>query len=545
VEGLPEIPQTRTAQPTQEQEQEPLPLLPRPPQEHERARHGPAGARMWWAPLAPIVLALTLQWLLIARRSFDGLYGQDAFAYYDYAHELARSVRHLAAPGPFAFPIGYPALVAILSGLREAPPRIAQTVSSLAAAGVVALTFLLARDLLAEDLGPRRGSTARWTAVVAAFIVGASGQLWQWGTTIMADTAALFWATLAAWALVRYVRGQRLRWLSLASAGLALAFMTRWVYAVLALPFGLFCWWCTGRGRSPVRRTLPHVLVAGAVGLAVLSPQIFLSERNPDPLVRHEWLASWSPRNAIRRDFTTPDGIARYPLPVAAFYAKGAGSPRSFFPLLTPFLLLGLALIIKERRYQLLILLGGWSAAIYGFLIGIPYQNFRFILALLPPIAILAGFGLRRSWEWLSPRWRPLLLAALVAALAGGIWYSKGVLDEFVTRKDQDLAVARWVQAAVPPHSQILSFGITETLVHYTRLDVSDTFLLSPSDLDRLVSSGRPSYLLVPLDSIETQWVGRAPDVSYRRLRDQRGLESLGTQEGYTLFRVLGLGPRN
>lgn len=516
-------------------------------------------------------LALALYWGTILTRRFDGLYGQDAFAYYTYALRMWERVGALTLPPPFHWPVGYPALIAAGFLLTGFSPLAGQLVSSLAGAGVVLLTSLLAHELLVQERLP--AADARRAAVLAGLLAAACGQLWQWSITVMADTPALCWATLAAWALVRYPRGRRLRWLVLAAAALAWAMMTRWVYALLGVPFALY--WILALSRPPIRQadqeirrhgetetialspglpifrspdppvsasqpspTIAHLLAAALIGLVVLAPQIALSAAFPEPLLEHQWLVGWSPLNAVRSSFETVDGYAIYSLPVALFYAKAAASPRYLFPLFTPFLFLGLVVVARRRWWPAAALLIGWGAIIYGFLCGIPYQNFRFTLALLPPEAILTSIGLQQAWHWLAPRWRPLLLACLIAGLLGGLWYSGRVVDEFLDRKEADLAVVRWVAGQVPPDGQVLAFGITLTLQHYTPLDVHEIFFLAPADLQRLLANDRPTYLVVAVDDLERQWRGYAPERAYRWLRDGPGLAPLGIRSGYTLFRV-------
>ena len=47
---------------------------------------------------------------------FDGLYGQDSFAYVDYAlGPLTDSLRRLDLPPDFYWPLGYPLLVSLLA----------------------------------------------------------------------------------------------------------------------------------------------------------------------------------------------------------------------------------------------------------------------------------------------------------------------------------------------------------------------------------------------------------------------------------------------
>jgi 4-amino-4-deoxy-L-arabinose transferase-like glycosyltransferase len=487
----------------------------------------------WWI-VCPVGLALALHWGVILGRQFDGLYGQDAFAYYDYALQIWESVRHLRLPPPFYWPIGYPALIAAGFSLTGFSSLSGQIVNALAGAGIVVLTYALARDLLVQE--GLSAETGRWVGAVASLLAATSGQLWQWSITLMSDTAALCWATLAAWALVRYGGTWRLRWLLLAAFALAWAMMTRWIYALLLLPFSAYWMQAViGRQQPAVR----HLLLGSLVGLAVLAPQIVLSVAFPAPLLSHQWLVSWSPVNALRREFETVDGYATYPLPVALFYANATASPRYLFPLFTPLLFLGLGIVTWRQRWRVATLLLGWGVVTYGCLCGIPYQNFRFTLALLPVLMILTAIGLRQVWEWLMPRWRLLLLAYLLVGLVGGLWYNNQILADFIDRKEAELAVARWVENQMAADSRVLAFGLTLTLQHYTPLDVHELFDLSTEDLQSLLTDGRPTYLLVAVESLQRQWLGHSPERNYRWLRDGPGLVPLGTQAGYTLFRLV------
>jgi hypothetical protein len=283
---------------------------------------------------------------------------------------------------------------------------------------------------------------------------------------------------------------------------------------------------------------ISHILVAGLVGLAVLAPQLALTAANPASLVGHQWVVGWSPFNALRSEFETVDGRAVYRFPVALFYARPAISPDYLFPLFSPFFVLGLGVTIWRRWWFVVALLVGWGAVIYGFLSGIPYENYRFTLALLPVVVVLTAVGLQQCWNWLAARWRPLLLIYILAGLVCGVWYSSRNLGEFIGHKDADLSVARWVERQVPAGSRVLAFGITLTLQHYTPLEVYEFFLLDPQSLQNLLSDGRPTYLVVELDGLERQWVGHPPEQNYRWLLAGPGLKPIGMQAGYTLFRV-------
>ncbi|MBI3941987.1 MAG: phospholipid carrier-dependent glycosyltransferase, partial [Chloroflexi bacterium] len=461
------------------------------------------GFHRWWWLVAP-GLALLLYSVTIVTHHFDGLYGQDAFGYYQYTLQVWQSLRHLSLPPPYFWPMGYPALVAGVYTLTGSVSLAGQIASVLTGAGVVVLTGALARDLLIQQGIPKR--EAIWVGIVAALLAVACGQLWQWSIAMMSDSAGLFWATLSAWAMVRYGGTGRLRWLILASFALAWAIMTRWIYGLLIIPLACYGVWALMQLQkkqlaSPsafLRRQMIQVLLSAGIGIVLLMPQLRLTAVFPAPLLQHQWVVGWSPLNAVRREFTTPDGYAAYPLPVLLFYAKAAISPRFLFPLFTPFLLLGMGIVLWRRWWPVILLLGLWDAVIFIFLIGIPYQNFRFTLPLLPPIAILAALGLNQvwsradiwfqdhAWGWSVRYVRPLLMVYLLCGLLGGVWYSGRVVDDFIARKDADLAAVRWVEGQVrAEYSQhgatgaqakpkVLAFGLTLMLQHYSALNVEE-----------------------------------------------------------------------
>src|SRR5436309_1971301 len=61
----------------------------------------------WWAAAGAVGLALALQWAIIFGYRFDGLYGQDAFAYYDYGLQVWESARRFMLPPPLYWLVRY------------------------------------------------------------------------------------------------------------------------------------------------------------------------------------------------------------------------------------------------------------------------------------------------------------------------------------------------------------------------------------------------------------------------------------------------------
>jgi hypothetical protein len=205
---------------------------------------------------------------------------------------------------------------------------------------------------------------------------------------------------------------------------------------------------------------------------------------------------------------------------------------------MAPWIAVGVWVAARQWRLPNVILIAGWAAVVYAFHAGAPWQNFRFTLAYLPPLAILAATGL----VWFGRRFNPRLgiVVGLLAALGlasmaiGGVRLVQG----FVDRKDADLAMVQWVEAQTPPGARLLSFGPTLTFQHYSRLPTIEIFELEPPRLPQVLSTPDPTYALLDEANVADQWRGRAPDQVVQWLRDVPGLTRLGDFGSYSLFRV-------
>jgi 4-amino-4-deoxy-L-arabinose transferase-like glycosyltransferase len=536
------------------------------------------------------LLAVLPAALLALRGRFDGLYGQDAFAYYDYAvGPLRERLLGLRPPPPFYWPPGYPILVALASFVVGTRPLAGQIVS-LVAAGVVAVgTALLAREVVLERSGEDRGSSSaardpramsharRWfVPLVAGLVVACTGQLWQSAVVVMADTSGLACITLAAWAIARYRRRGRLGWLLFAAVAAAWATVTRWIYGLVAVPLALAALAFLFSGRIPRRTAVWHGLAAAAASGAILAPVLgpalaglasptasiapapgqdagsglVGSAPSPPSFNVDFQVYSWSPLNAARNQFTTADGDLRYRFPNGLYYALAPGLPVYFTPLLALLVPFGLWATLRRRPGPLALSLVGWAAVVYAFHAGAPWQNFRFTLAYLPPLAILVAFGAAFLARRLGPGRgvRPApgrrLAGAWPAPLLVGVglcWMvvaGARLTQAFIDRKQADLETVRWVEAQLPPDARLLTFGLTATFRQYSPTETFDLFEIEPARLPDLLAHDGPTYVLLDVAGVEQQWQGRAPSANYHWLEDQRGLEPLGQRAGYTLFEV-------
>ena len=214
------------------------------------------------------------------------------------------------------------------------------------------------------------------------------------------------------------------------------------------------------------------------------------------------------------------------------------GIPDYFTPLLAVLLAPGLWLLLRSRRAMPLVLLLAWPVMVLGFHAGAPWQNFRFTLAALPPLAVLVALGAAQAAAWLGPRRGWLIYGLVAAGLAWQLWSGLQLTQQFIVRKRGELAVVSAVEAQAPPNAQLLTFSITGTFDFYSRLDTHELWGLDANQVAGLVADGRPTLLLLDVANIEAQWQGHAPATNYHWLRDGPGLDPLGQYQNYTLFRV-------
>lgn len=363
----------------------------------------------------------------------------------------------------------------------------------------------------------------------------------------MADTTGLAAAALGAWAIARYARLRRGRWLALSAAAFAFAILGRWIYGLAALAAGAFAvtlLLSTGPGAAPAPRRWRHALGAAALALFVLSPLLVSAASGPTaptvesaPFAGSFHVYSWHPLNAFRREFTTTDGLLQYRLPNGLYYALAPLHRYYFTPLLGALLLPGLWAALTRYRRVLWWLLA-WAGGVWAFHAGAPWQNFRFTLAYLPPLAILAAFGLGTVRGWFAPRWRPLLSLVVGFGLALMLVGAVQLTQSFIRRKQADLSTVAAVEARLPPKARLITFNMTFTFQHYTNLDTRELYYLSVADLESLLADNTPTFLLLDAANVETQWAAEPLGATFRWLRDERSLQPIDSFGPFTLWRV-------
>ncbi|MDX2138121.1 MAG: phospholipid carrier-dependent glycosyltransferase [Chloroflexota bacterium] len=512
-----------------------------------------------WRDLALFVtifiVALSIRLFLITTTEFDGLYGQDAYAYYAFALELRDGLAHGQMPPPFFWSLGYPSLLAAGTALLGSSVAVGQMISIFMGAGCAALTSALARQI----------GCGYVASGFAGLVVAFSGQAIQSSIVLMSDIPALFWALVSANTLLKYISASKeqkslFTLLLITCLALLFAILTRWLYLVLVPPFLL----ALLMQRPPLR----HVVVALLIVLPFIALQTAHSLTSPYPTLDHPWVTGWSPQHYFQSSFDTPDGHAEYALINAVFYAQPFYAMPYLTPLLTPFIMIGIIRVLNRRdtkdretqrkrssvfstplRVQLWavpVLISGWVLLPFLFLAGIPYQNIRFPLILLPPVAILCARGIeipgRQAHQeqasilfvsrLLSKLFALFLFVSMLLLARDGITYTQA----FIAWQVRDKTVVFWVRYHLPEDATLYTHGLSPALRHYTQIEIHELYDETPQSLNTTQHPG--AYLLINGWQIANQWAGLAPGVAVDWLLEHRTLRRIGRMSDYTLYLV-------
>jgi hypothetical protein len=335
------------------------------------------------------------------------------------------------------------------------------------------------------------------------------------------------------------------------------------------------------RQSSIINRQFPLLVAFGLVSL----PQMVINFAWPKPFWNHPWLTGWSPLNYIKTAFDTPDGHAVYDRPPAVFYGLEPFWNLHFLtPLLIPLALAGfISLWARQRRSW-----PGWALVLWWLVpvlcySGMPYENERFTLTLLPPLAIISGLGLaalydkvrskkaevrndKESVESIDPdkiavlppvvtlNPKPkiqrsssliphpsslILLTSAFLLLPFLCWVGQRHMEGFFAFKNDELNTVQAAEMVLPSDAQVLTFGVSLTYDHYYPVrPVFDLSATGQSAIMDLLNQNRPLYLLTKPEVMESQFAATPIGASYRVARQLAVEPPLLEYKGYYLWRL-------
>lgn len=474
----------------------------------------PAGTAR--AVLAGCVL-LAAAWAAFRLASgFDGLYGQDAHEYVRFAGEVRAHFEGGPAPGPFFWPVVYPALAAALSFLTGSAISAAQLVSGLSLLGAFAAG---ATALARRSPGDARLAVVYWgvSFALAPFVFRAS-------LASMSDVLAV--AFLCGFLFRAFERERDGKPLDLAAASFfaVAAVTTRHPFALVLAPAAAVL-----AVRTLRRRDLAAAGLAVAAALLALAPTLLLARGGAASPLHYPGLQGWSLANVFSRATEISGGTTTHTLPTGVFAISNAVNPGFF--------VLGVPLLLAARKEDFSSplprgLAAGWLLSAL-FHAGVPEQNDRHLLASFPlvPFLLFPAFArVARSRLAALPRFAPPLAVALLVALQLGL--AARACRAMLAAHRLELEVAAVLRETPAP--TLYTFALTPALA--TRgvpQRLVDLWAAPPDD-------ARPGDLvLFAPERFGTQWKDRRPMTGFESLAkrfDLVPLRQLGG--GFTLFRL-------
>ena len=379
--------------------------------------------------------ALLLPLLTIVISGFNGLYGQDAYAYLNMARTL-----DLLNPGvtsrEFFWPILYPLFGSVLLQLVHSAAFAMQLISILS----FALAAVVLYDLLCNVYDTSGKLIASYTFLF--FVL--SPYAFRFSTLVMSDMLCLLLVLIALKHALRKETG--ILNLSCAAVATVLAVSTRYVSILILIIPLIYSVFNTFR-----RRQYKALLAALFFSITACIPHLYFKGLTPHGMFDHSLLHGWSVLNSFRNNF--PDSgmmVHQYR------YYNIIATP--FYLLHPAYCIFGSALLLtaaymKIKRINLQINHAVLFALLIYlmFLTGIPFQNTRFLLMSFPLFLILMfpsyQFAVNLITKWKFPGFVTSIIIQLPL-----VWYAvntpyqlstseQEITDEILTFNDKGLPI--------------------------------------------------------------------------------------------------------
>ena len=446
--------------------------------------------------------------------NFNGLYGQDSYAYLNYANHLHTFLQGEDFPPSFFWPIAYPLIGALLGFLSN------NLIVSLLLVSISCsvLTFFFLYKSASVLYPTKKNESLLFLALfycLSPFIIRIS-------VSIMSDMLAICCISASFYFTFRFRQKTHLGDFLFLVFFSSLAIITRYVSFVVVLVPLLFC------TLQVLKRKQFLYLFYGTLLILIMAiPHLYFKNGDLTSFVKHEWLRTWSLSNFFKNTFYTVDGLQSYPL---------FNILHVFANLLHPgFIFVGIMCLAFVKRSHFdtiepkLVLI---SLIIYAFfLCGMPIQNQRFLLLSFPLVLLLylAPASQFTSSPFFKKNTLLILGFVIVVQLALSFravlpFYKLNKLEKtiaFSLRTHTDYTTV-YTSGMEGPLS---AYGAPQTkeslyLNLYTRFEKHALVLLNPKEIDK-------------------QWQGKYPDLNWKRIKKYCHPRLLTTySSGWELYEI-------
>lgn len=324
--------------------------------------------KYYWL-IVPIVGFLVVRFVF----DFNGLYGQDSYAYLLHAREWKTFILEGNKPDAFFWPPNYSIVTALLSFVLSNDFLAAQLVSVLSFIGV---GFVLDKWVKEQN---QTTETVRIAFVTLGWFL--SPYIFRLGMQSMSDMFAMLFLTLSFYFLWRLSERKNEGSLILFALAAATCITTRYPAVIVLLPavgYALIL----ALKQKKWKATLTAIIVAAIpISLAIIWK---LNSGGIDSNISKVIFTEWSASNFFERVFIRPSNKTTYFLPNLLFNLSVFVHPGTLL-LGFPALLFLRPFQLKGTQFTMLISVLGYAV----FLSGLPFQNSRVLSFALPVVLML------------------------------------------------------------------------------------------------------------------------------------------------------------
>ncbi|MCB9232650.1 MAG: hypothetical protein H6581_13350 [Bacteroidia bacterium] len=463
-------------------------------------------------PWAGFLLAFGVLLLVKLGAGFNGLYGQDPFEYLRYSERLGAFLRTGIHPGDYNWPVLYPLLGAVFGLLAGSESLALQLISMLAFAGVVGIGFAwLIHQGHKKHL------------VFYFLLCLTSAYFFRIGLTVMSESLCMAWICLCYYGLLRQEKGGGGHWLAVAALGGAAAVMTRYGAGVIILPGAARGVWFAVKNRQWAGMALALVM-----GILPFIPHYLIRAADSGDFLGHPWFQTWSPLNAFSSSFSTPEGNAQYLLPNILYAISNWVHPGFLPPGVLMLAFVRKNLLIPSQNKLLLAAILAYAL----FLMGIPYQNNRFLLLTLPLVFWFLMPAADNLFVFLQGKWKFLPQLLLILMFLLGIGLNVRALWPLKVRSALEKEIYQCLEAL--PRHKIYAFDVDVALKGYhCRHNLVNLYEI------RLDTAEKGEWVLFNAPLLEKQWTGYNPMLNWEWLNENFTLVPVQEfSDGWTLYEL-------
>lgn len=353
----------------------------------------------------PLILFVLIRIVL----GFDGLYGQDSYEYLRCARWLTVLIHGYREPTIFFWPVVYPFLGSLFSFVRGYEAWALQIISLFAFTG----TLLVTNNIILL-IHPAFKNSAK---IFMIFLVLPATYFLRAAFFVMSDMSATFFVLTAFYCVFLFLKKEKAVYIVLAGIMGVLAIFTRYASAIVLFTPAVVAILHTIKKR----KIAPLVItIFICIGVAVFF--LILKGDNSNGLLNHLQIKGWSVLNFFKDSFTTIDGYSQNRV-INLLYALSIFIHPGYF-IVGAFFIFFLKRSDFLHPSQKLIFL---SVIVYLlFVMGMPFQNMRFLLMVFPLVSIWFFPSFIRAYEWIKTKrnLKYIFLFGVVLANLGMLIYS-------------------------------------------------------------------------------------------------------------------------